>query len=231
MARGLVKQANDARKRSSYADSVYEKLKADILDGGIEPGERLLEDDLSTRFGVSRTPVREALNRLEADGLVVDSPGRGVIVTEFGEEEILEGYVIRGVLEGVAARLAAQRATDLDIHRLDLLLDALEKARSAGDLDTAIRISGDFHAQVWQVAGNRRLLKLMRDIEATMGRYQRLTMAQPGRTDRAIHEHREILEAIRAHDGDRAEGLGRAHMQEAQRTRIAMSIAAKHGRR
>lgn len=228
MARGPLDPAKRTRKRSSYADSVYAKLKADILDGGMEPGERLLEDELSTRFHVSRTPVREALNRLEADGLVVDRPGRGVIVTEFGEDEILEGYVIRGVLEGVAARLAAQRASEIDIHRLELLLDALEKARDDGDLDTAIRLSADFHAQLWQLAGNRRLLKLMRDIEATMGRYQRLTMAQPGRTDRAIQEHREILDAIRAHDGDRAEALGRAHMQEAQRTRIAMSIAARH---
>jgi DNA-binding GntR family transcriptional regulator len=224
----MVKTATLVRKRSSYADSVYERLKADILDGGIEPGERLLEDELSTRFKVSRTPVREALNRLEADGLVVDSPGRGVVVTEFGEDEILEGYVIRGVLEGVAARLAAQRATELDIHRLELVLDALEKAGTANDIDTAIRLSGDFHSQLWQLAGNRRLLKLMRDIEATMGRYQRLTMAHPGRTQQAIHEHHEILDAIRARDLDRAEALGRAHMQEAQRTRISMSIAARH---
>lgn len=213
------------RKRSSYADSVYARLKADILNGAVEPGERLREDDLSARFRVSRTPIREALNRLEADGLVVDSPGRGLVVTEFGEEEILEGYVIRGVLEGVAARLAAQRATDLDVHRLELVLDALEQAGRAGDIDTAIRLSGEFHSQLWHLAGNRRLLKLMHDIEATMGRYQRLTMAHPGRTERAIHEHREILDAIRGRDPDRAEALGRAHMQEAQRTRIAISVA------
>lgn len=228
MARAVVKSEKHARKRRSYADNVYERLKADILGGGIEPGERLLEDDVSTRFRVSRTPVREALNRLEADGLVVDSPGRGVIVTELEEEEILEGYVIRGVLEGVAARLAAQRATELDIHRLELMLDALDKAASSGDVETAIRLSGDFHSQLWHLAGNRRLLKLMRDIEATMGRYQRRTMAQPGRTERAIHEHREILNAIRIRDGDRAEALAREHMQEAQRTRIAMAVASKH---
>lgn len=228
MARAVVKPEKHARKRRSYADNVYERLKADILGGGIEPGERLLEDDVSARFRVSRTPVREALNRLEADGLVVDSPGRGVIVTELEEEEILEGYVIRGVLEGVAARLAAQRATELDMHRLELMLGALDKAASGGDLETAIRLSGEFHAQLWRLAGNRRLLKLMSDIETTMGRHQRRTMAQPGRTERAIHEHREILNAIRARDGDRAESLARDHMQEAQRTRIAMAIAAKH---
>lgn len=228
MARAVAKPDKHPRKKRSYADNVYERLKADILGGGIEPGERLLEDDLSIRFRVSRTPVREALNRLEADGLVVDSPGRGVIVTELEEEEILEGYVIRGVLEGVAARLAAQRATELDIHRLELMLDALDKAAASGEVETAISLSGEFHAQVWQMAGNRRLLKLMRDIEATMGRYQRRTMAQPGRTERAIHEHRDIIEAIRNRDADRAEGLARAHMQEAQRTRIAMVVAAKH---
>ena len=228
MVKRLAKLPARVRQHRSYADTVYDRLKADILDGGLEPGERLREDALSDRFRVSRTPVREALNRLEADGLVVDSPGRGLVVAAFGEEEILEGYVIRGVLEGVAARLAAQRASDIDIHRLELLLDALEAAGAKGDVETAIRLSGEFHSQLWQLAGNRRLLKLMRDIEATMGRYQRLTMAHPGRTERAIHEHREMLEAIKARDLDRAEALGREHMQEAQKTRIAMSIARQH---
>jgi DNA-binding GntR family transcriptional regulator len=193
------------------------------LRGSIEPGERLREDDLSRRYRVSRTPIREALNQLKAEGLVETSPGRGIIVAEFDEDEIIEGYDIRGALEGVAARLAAQRATDVDLARLDLLLDTLTKAADAHDVDTLVKLGGEFHFTLWRIAGNRRLLKLMRELEDSIGRFQRLTLLTPGRIDHAMSEHRAIAAAIRAHDGEAAERIARDHMHEARHARLMLN--------
>lgn len=212
------------KQKQSYADAVYDLLRRDILQGTSEPGQRLRENELSERYRVSRTPIREALNRLEHEGLVVGSPGRGLIVAEVDEHEILEGYVIRGALEGVAARLAAQRATDVDLAKLDLLLDAITKAAADDDEKALLRLSGEIHFHIWRVAGNRRLLKLMQDIEDGMGRFQRLTLFTPGRMQHAIDEHHAMVEAIRAGDGDRAEQLAREHMNKAQHARVALSV-------
>jgi DNA-binding GntR family transcriptional regulator len=211
-------------KRQSYADAVYDLLRRDILAGAIEAGERLREDELSQRYRVSRTPIREALNKLEAEGLVASSPGRGMIVAEFDEDEILEGYIIRGALEGVAARLAAQRATDVDLARLELLLEALAGAASSKDMSAVVRVSGKFHAHIWRMAGNRRLLKIMREIEDSIGRLQRLTQLSPGRMEHAMEEHRAMVDAIRRRDPARAEQLARDHMHEAQQARIALNV-------
>jgi DNA-binding GntR family transcriptional regulator len=213
-----------ATKRQSYADTVYDLLRRDILRGTIEAGERLREDELSQRYRVSRTPIREALNKLEAEGLIASSAGRGMIVAEFDEDEILEGYAIRGALEGVAARLAAQRATDVDLARLELLLDALGNAATGNDMSAIVRVSGEFHAHIWRIAGNRRLLKIMREIEDSIGRLQRLTQLSPGRMEHAMKEHRAMVAAIRRRDPALAEQLARDHMREAQLARISLSV-------
>lgn len=224
MARQLSTDVRRTKHKRSYADAVYDLLRRDILRGVIEPGQRLREDELSRRYRVSRTPIREALNKLEAEGLVATSAGRGMIAAEFNEDEILEGYDIRGALEGVAARLAAQRATEVDLTRLDLLLDALSKAAEANDVDALVRLGGEFHFHVWRIAGNRRLLKLMKELEDSIGRFQRLTLLTPGRIDHAMAEHRAMAAAIRGHDGERAEQIARAHMREAQHARVRLNI-------
>ena len=220
--------SHDARRtkdRASYADAVYDILRREILQGAFEPGQRLREDELSKRYRVSRTPVREALNRLEAEGLVMGSAGRGLIVAELDEDEILEGYVIRGALEGVAARLAAQRASDADVAKLDMLVDAIKAAASGGDSKEVIRLSGEFHLDIWRAAGNRRLRKLMQELDDSIGRFQRLTILSPGRMRHAIEEHRAMVDAIRSRDPDRAEQLAREHMHQAQRARLALSVS------
>jgi DNA-binding GntR family transcriptional regulator len=218
-----------AKNKRSYADSVYELIRRDILRGTIEPGQRLLEDELSKRYRVSRTPIREALNKLEAEGLVAMSAGRGMIAAEFEEDEIIEGYAIRGALEGVAARLAAQRATEVDIARMDLLLKALTSAADASDVDELVRLGGEFHFHIWRMAGNRRLLKLMRELEDSIGRFQRLTLLTPGRIEHAMAEHRAIAAAIRGRDTERAEQIARDHMREAQNARVALNVQGPTG--
>jgi DNA-binding GntR family transcriptional regulator len=221
------------KHKRSYADAVYELMRRDILRGAIEPGERLREDELSRRYRVSRTPIREALNKLEVEGLVATSAGRGMIAAEFEEDEIIEGYDIRGALEGVAARLAAQRATALDLARMDALLETLSKAADVGDVDALVRLGGEFHFHIWRVAGNRRLLKLMKELEDSIGRFQRLTLLTPGRIHHAMSEHRAMAAAIRGHDGERAEQIARDHMREAQHARVNLNLPgdSKGGRR
>jgi DNA-binding GntR family transcriptional regulator len=225
MARQVTTDVRRTKHKRSYADAVYELIRRDILRGSIEQGDRLREDELSRRYRVSRTPIREALNKLEAEGLVANSPGRGLIAAEFDEDEIIEGYDIRGALEGVAARLAAQRATDVELARLDLLLDALTKAADAKDVDALVKLGGEFHFSIWRIAGNRRLQKLMRELEDSIGRFQRLTLLTPGRIDHAMSEHRAMAAAIRAHDGETADRIARDHMREAKHARVMLNAA------
>jgi DNA-binding GntR family transcriptional regulator len=221
--------APKASRRSSpnepYADTVYASLKDGVVKGTLAPGERLREEELARRFRVSRTPVREALGKLEVEGLVANRPGRGLVVAELGHEEIVEIYVLREVLEGAATRLAAERATELDLARLGLVLQAIDEATDERADERVVRLNADFHHIIWRVAGNRRLLKLLNDLQDAIRRFQRLTLLYPGRMEQALEEHRALFDAIRRRDSAAAEAIAREHMRQVLKIRIALSVA------
>lgn len=127
---------SSARRSSMLTDTAHLKLREMIFSGQLHPNERLVESDLAERLNVSRTPVREALHKLVSEGLVAEAPRKGYVVAEFSPEFIIDNYTVREVLEGLAARLAAMHASELELMQLDVELDAIAEASRANDVAT-----------------------------------------------------------------------------------------------
>jgi DNA-binding GntR family transcriptional regulator len=200
--------------------SLYERVREAILEGELHPGVPLVEVQLAERFGVSRTPVREVLRRLEQDGLLRRAD-RGLVVRERSPEEILDIYEVRIVLESSAARAAAQRHTDFDRIRLVRLLQA-GRAADPTDPPALVRVNNDFHRGIWDASHNETLQDLLGRLTMHLLRYPATTLAAPGRWEQALHEHESLVEAVAARDADRASRIAAAHFTAARDIRLAL---------
>jgi DNA-binding GntR family transcriptional regulator len=200
--------------------SLYQQLLEEVLEGELRPGEILVETTLGKRFGVSRTPIREALRMLEQDG-VLERVNRGMRVRQTSSEEVLEIYGVRTILEAAAAKDAASRRSDYDLATLDRMLGTMAEARSATPQEMAA-INRSFHRGIWQAAGNRTLSDLLERLAVHLRRYPATTYQRPGRWDQALEEHRQILEAIRDKDPERAAIVAEEHMRASRDVRLDM---------
>src|SRR6202161_1019757 len=198
---------------ATTAEAVYRALRHGILHGDLAPGERLRSDALANELRVSRTPVREALRKLEAEGFVARL-GSGLIVSELSEQDLTELFYVREALEGMAARLAAENATPAEIAEIHELLEDMEAVRRRGDVDTLRRLTGEFHQLVCRAAHNNRLLQSLKTLLDHVRQTQTSTLYGEGRPAEALKEHRSLLRAIEARDGERAEQLAREHRRK-----------------
>ncbi|MDB5683713.1 MAG: GntR family transcriptional regulator [Sphingomonas bacterium] len=208
----------------SLADGLHLALREEIAGGQLPPGWRLRETDVAKRFGVSRTPVREALKKLQAESLLVDVPGRGLTVAKPSLSEILDDYLIREVLEGLAARLAAERALETDIMMMRSLLRQVEEAHEADDVDRAIALSYTFDQTLFESARNPRLHRTIDAASAAQGVTRRGYIRNKVRRSDAIKERHRILAAVAARDPAAAELAAQEHLRSAREFRIAMTI-------
>lgn len=204
------------------ADIVSASLREAILDGEISTGRRLREEELAREFGVSRTPVREALQQLSSEGLVDTSLHQGAIVTQLTTEDILAIYVVREALEGVSARLAARRATPEHGQLLLAIVNEMETITDSGDATEFARLNLQFHAELRRAANNSHLDRFLAQIEHAVRRFGQTTFAYPGRAESTVREHRAIVEAVIQRDPERAEALAIEHMREARKLRLQM---------
>lgn len=204
------------------ATSVYEQIREAILSGRFGPGHVLSENALATEFGISRTPVREALHRLEIEQLV-ERAARGVRVRASSPEEILDIYDVRITLEAAAAKQAALRATELDRMRLRSAQDGM---RRAGD-DPAARAAANraFHEAIWQASHSPTLDDLLRRLNVHLIRYPTTTLTWGDRWEEVLAEHEELLDAIEARDAERARDIAERHMAGAREVRLRMYAA------
>ena len=193
-------------------DAAYEQIRGAIAAGEMHPNERLVEVDLSARFGASRTAVRTALVRLEQEGLVEHKRNYGAKVRLIGEQEATELYETRAVLEGLAARKAAIVSTEPDIVQMRELLDAIEQNLDAGDLSYASNLNAELHSAIIRIAQHSTAERLVGGLNTHLVRYQYRTILQPDRPRKSLEEHRAIVDAIAAHDPQRAEELMRTHL-------------------
>jgi DNA-binding GntR family transcriptional regulator len=199
---------------------VYERLYEKIVNGDFAPGDRLTEISLATEFGISRTPVREALRRLEQDGLV-ERAARGMRVRERSPNEILEIYEVRILLETAAARAAAEKSTPLDVARLEQLHERM--AKTATDDPLAMEsINRRFHEHIWSSSHNATLADLLKRLASHLQRFRGTTLTHEGRWDMVLTEHEEIIAAIKHRDAMRAGELAEAHMTAARNVRLLM---------
>jgi DNA-binding GntR family transcriptional regulator len=216
--RALLQEQGTA---GTTADAVYQALRHGILQGDLAPGKRLRSDALANELRVSRTPVREALRKLEAEGLVARS-GSGLIVRALSEQDLTELFYVREALEGMAARLAAENATPSEMAEIRELLEDMEALRGRGDVEALRRLTGEFHQLVCRASHNNRLLQSLKALLDTVRQIQTSTLYGEGRPAEALKEHRNLLLAIEAHDGDRAEKLAREHRRTTLRLRKEM---------
>ncbi len=195
----------------------YRRLLDDIRNGTLPPGARLRETELADRFGISRTPVREAIRQLEADGLVVHLPRQGATIRTLDHAEVVELYEMRAVLEGTAARLAARAASDIELAELAALNAELADTPAGPQ---AREVNRMFHRALIDAARNRFLLKAMSALQKTLLILGPTTLAEPARAEAAVAEHAAVLAALRARDGVAAEAAMRGHVEAALSARL-----------
>jgi DNA-binding GntR family transcriptional regulator len=204
--------------QASLDELAYRLLRDAILSpGGLAAGAHIDEKEFSERLGISRTPVREAVRRLEVEGLVKRAPRRGVFVTDLSPEAIDELYSLREVLEGLAARLASARATDAEIQKLRETYDRYAGAVRAHDVAKIFERDVDFHDLIARASRSERLqatIKIFRN-QLSLLRTRSVTIA--GRSEKALAEMGRVLDAIARRAPDDAEEAMRRHIREAQR--------------
>lgn len=202
--------------------SAYEYLKQEILDGDLQPGQKLVETSLAEKLRVSRTPIREALTRLEHDGLT-ERRSRGYFVRERSPEEILDIYETRCVLEAMAGRVAADRRTDHDLRQLHWIADQGASV-DVGDHAAMAEYNRRFHRAVWRAAHHETLLDLLQRLDLHVSRYSATTLAFPGRWAESLVEHAALLAAIEKRDAGEAESVARQHFLRARDIRLELAF-------
>jgi DNA-binding GntR family transcriptional regulator len=210
---------SDGSSRASRQGSVllsqvaHRRLRHDVIAGVLRPNQRLVEIELSERLGMSRTPVRDALVLLAADGLV-DRGNHGWTVHEYTREELVSIYEVRGALEGYAAHLSALRATGEKLDELETMLELERGELDPVSPDSSVNLNIEFHAEVVNSCGNPRLIELA---ERNAGFYFNFRVASTYTEEeyqRSLDGHRRLLEALRAHNGESAERTMREHISE-----------------
>lgn len=206
------------------ADAVYATLREAIISGLLRPGDNLIEEHIARQFGVSRTPVREALLRLEAEHLARRIPRRGLVVHTISEHQVLEVYTVRTALDSLAARLAASEALPAEIAHLRWINQRLAEAVAQDDDASMSDLTTEFHLALARAAHNGILLHFTEQIHGWVMRLGTTTFAYPGRPALGLEEHERLIEALTAHDPEAAERVARQHMAGAHQIRIAMLL-------
>lgn len=207
--------------RTPRRESPYERIKTAIVDGELAPGQPLVEAALAEWCQVSRTPIREALTRLEQDGLVRRTE-RGLVVRESSPEEILDIYETRIALEATAARVAADRRSSHDVMYLRRAQERM-RAMSTDDPPAMAASNRDFHRLVWRASRNESLIDLLERLNLHLGRYPETTLTYPGRWVVSLDEHDRLVDAIEARDAQRAHDVATAHFTAARDIRLKLS--------
>lgn len=200
--------------------SAYERIKQAIVSGDFKPGEPLVETVLAEWCEVSRTPIREALTRLEQDGIVVRTD-RGLMVRDDSPEDVLDLYETRIVLEATAARVASERRTFHDLLQMHELADHMN-TMDTSDPRAMAAANDRFHRSVWRASHNRSLVDLLDRLSLHLGRYPATTLSFPGRWERANDQHAAIIDAIEARDGDLAAERAVEHFTESRNIRLKL---------
>jgi DNA-binding GntR family transcriptional regulator len=186
----------------TVTEQVYEQVRDSIRSGELVPAQRIDQAGLARRYGTSIVPVREALARLQADGLVRIVPHRGAFVEEMTPESLIDIYSMRELLEEDAARLAAPRLTDADLARLGAITDEMEVATARENYPLLFQLNRDFHFTIYRAAGRGQLLQIIEQLWDKGDHYRRIYTEMPDRARLALVEHRVILEACRRRDAD-----------------------------
>jgi DNA-binding GntR family transcriptional regulator len=224
---GVFSARHDRRK---VTDWVYEEIREAIIDLRLRPGEPLREASIAEQLGVSKTPIREAFTRLEREGLVELTSFKGAVVSGYSPGDLEEIYELRGLLEGAAARRAAEGASEEALTALTEVVERSRALRDRGELGELAALLGRFDVIVYDQVSNGRIRALIENLRAHLTRIGKLTESIPGRVEASVEEHAAIVDAISRRDPDDAERLMRTHIASVLADQLAGSdVAAGEG--
>lgn len=194
-------------RHQTLREKILETIREAILKGTLKPGEKVAEPELAERFGISRTPIREAFRQLESEGYLTVIPRKGAVVTALSEQDVQEFYAIKSILEGYAAELAASRLSEKEIEKLETINERLKTLAKEGDVKAFFRVHNEFHELFLKASGNSKLYELIQQLGLKFNRLRMASLSVPGRMEISVAEHDNLLKAFRKHDGSMAEDL------------------------
>ncbi len=203
-------------QRKSLGEHVFENLKSAIVKGDLSPGDRLIESQLAETLGISRTPVREAIHKLEREGFLRKKPGGGFSVLGLSREDVIETFGIRSVLESYAARLAAERHCKQSLKPLEKKIDAFQKQLDSGDFESLPDINTEFHDLLYRLSESPRLIKMINNLSDQIFRFRQIILKDATLAKVSNKDHKDMLNRIRKRDAEGVERLVREHLMRGQ---------------
>ena len=208
------------RQRKSLGQHVFENLKQALIKGKIVPGSRLIESRLADALGISRTPVREAIHKLEREGYLKKLPRGGFVALGFSKDDIEETFGIRSILESYAARLAAEKHEEKALKPLEDKIAAYQECLDKNDLDSLLQINTEFHELLYDLSRSPRLVKMINDLKDQIYRSRKVILKNEKMARISNEDHIMMLEYIRRRDGEGVEKLVRDHLIRGQKAAL-----------
>ncbi len=194
-------------------ERIVDFVKESIIKGGLKPGERVPEPELAERFGISRTPIREAFRQLESEGFITFTPRKGAIVSPITDKDVIEFYAIKGLLEGYAAKMACCKIGEKEIQRMADLNSQMERCADKNDVKNFFKLDNQLHDVFLKLCGNDKLYNFIHTIVQQFERFRRTSLSLPGRMQSSVKQHNEIIEAFKKRDVDLVERLVKANAE------------------
>lgn len=204
----------DLSQNRPLKEVVYESLRKTLIEGKVPVGERFIEKEYSDRLNISRTPVRESLKLLEVEGLVKYIPRTGVVVNRITRDDVIEIYKIRNSLELLVVTEAMKYVTEDDIKNISNLLNETEKANSEGNIDEVIKLFSKFNSELYELSNMKMLPNMISNLNSYLHKFRTISIEDDNRREKAIIEHRHILNAILSKDRDLAEMIIKKHLYD-----------------
>lgn len=197
-------------------DLVFENLRTAILEGDLKAGQRLMEVQLAEQLGVSRTPIREAIRKLELEGLVVMIPRKGAYVANMSFKDLIDVLEIRATLEGLAASLAAERRNDEDVIKLEKVAKEFEEGVRNADIEIVLKKDVEFHENIFLMANNKKLYHLITSLWEQVHRFRVMYVSNNEASLSLVDEHKRILDAVKNGDCELAKKYATDHIELAE---------------
>lgn len=216
-------------RHQTLREKILETIREAILKGNLKPGEKVAEPELAERFGISRTPIREAFRQLESEGYLTVIPRKGAVVAALSERDVQEFYAIKSILEGYAASLAAMSLTEKELERLEAVNQKLRALAKEGDVRSFYRVHNEFHEIFLKAADNIKLYELIHQLGMKFNRLRMASLSVKGRMEISVEEHEKLLDAFRRKDGDAAENLVKKTAQIGSKVLLESMANARNG--
>ncbi len=216
-------------RHQTLREKILETIREAILKGNLKPGEKVAEPELAERFGISRTPIREAFRQLESEGYLTVIPRKGAVVAALSERDVEEFYAIKSILEGYAASLAAGNLTEKELERLEVVNQKLRTLANEGDVRSFYRVHNEFHEIFLKAADNVKLYELIHQLGMKFNRLRMASLSVTGRMEISVDEHEKLLDAFRRKDGNAAENLVKKTAQIGGKVLLESMAKARDG--